>query len=575
MTTLRNKQKWRPFFSGLGSLPGLLIFFLLILYPLAALLLQVGFPNVFNTPMSWKPSWQPLQQLFANPLNGQAIVNSLILGAGSAILATFLATLVAFARVRGGKKMGKIIDTAVWIVFFSPSYVIAQGWVSLMQEGGILSEWLNLPNGLTQWFFSKEGLVVVMALRYIPFIYFALVPSIQNIGLEYEQAGRLLGANAGYRLRRITLPLLLPALLAGASLAFAEGFGDFGMAAAITPQMHIPLITYQIYASLDQTPVNYPSAASLSLILIVIMGLAFYLQFHFLKTRSFATISTHSKEQTEIRNHHRGFSLVAFFILFLAFFLPIGSTIIQSLLKNYVTHLDAHSWTLVHYKSLFKPGGSGLQALLRTLVYALTNAFLTMILGLFLAYQMMFRRSKINQFINLLMIATIAVPGIVLAAGFIFAYNATWLIPLHFVIYGTPICLGMAYLAGSLPYAVRLQIGSMQQVSGNLATAAFSLGASNLRVIAQIVMPLVRTTTVSTFFMTMTGTMFELPASSLLYPPGSPPFPETIQQKFNAFEFARGSAMSILGLIIVLLLYMLGRWVESMLLRSSNSVGVE
>ena len=82
-------------------------------------------------------------------------------------------------------------------------------------------------------------------------------------------------------------------------------------------------------------------------------------------------------------------------------------------------------------------------------------------------------------------------------------------------------------------------------------------------VVLRIVLPLVSATTISTFFMTFAGVVFELPASSLLYPPGAPVFPVTIQARFNNFDWAQGSALAIMGVIVVFAFYGIGRFLLS------------
>lgn len=577
-TSLNNRGSsgFRKIRDWLGAAPSLLIFVILILYPVLSLLIQTFLPHMFDAHMNLKPSIRPLKEVFTNPLNFLAVLNSLELGIGAAILATVFGTICAFGSVRASRVWRVVIDTGVWIVFFAPSYVIAQGWLGLMQGGGIASELFHLPFGWSNWFFTKYGLAVAMSLRYIPFVYFAMTQAIVNIGTEFEQAGRLLGASRKMLFRRITLPLMTPALLAGASLAFAEGFGDFGFAAAITPSTHIPMITYQIYASLDNAPVDYPGAAGLSMLMILVMAIAFWLQMRWVKRRSYSTVSSHSRVTT---NHEtRRFSpavFAALVILFFALVLPLGSTVIDSLLKSSATGLGPGNWTLTHYQQVLSTNGQSVASLRRTIVYSIITGVLTMVFGVYLAFQMMFKKTAAIRIINTVMIATIAIPGIVLAAGFIFAYNAVWLIPVHLVIYGTPLCLGMAYLAGTLPFAIRLQLGAMNQLSPNLTTAAASLGAKEGTILRKVVLPLVRGTAVSTFFMALTGTMFELPASSLLYPAGYPPFPEVIQQKFNAFEYARGSAFTIIGMVIVFAMYALGRLLEWRLSNRGNSRRIE
>ncbi|OLN31497.1 ABC transporter permease subunit [Desulfosporosinus metallidurans] len=170
-----------------------------------------------------------------------------------------MGSFTAFSLEKAPPKLQAGLDSLIWVVFFVPSYVIAQGWVILMQDQGIMSQLLGLPNGWSAWFFTRFGLILIMGLRYFPYVHFSMQQALRNINSDQVEAGYLAGASRRQIMRSILLPLLAPAWLAGGSIAFAEGFGDFGIAAAITPQTHIPIATYQIYASLSEAPVNYPA----------------------------------------------------------------------------------------------------------------------------------------------------------------------------------------------------------------------------------------------------------------------------------------------------------------------------
>lgn len=549
----------RDRFSGVS---GLVLLSVLVLYPLLSLLAQTVFPHLFDVTTSFHPSLAPLIGVFRDTSNLKSIVNSLTIGIAAAVWATVLGTLTAFAVLRAPKSLATVLDIGVWVVMFSPSYVIAEGWLILMQDNGILAQLFGLPSGWSAWFFTRFGLILVMGLRYFPFVHLAMVQAIGNLGAEMTQAGRVLGARRVRIFFRILFPLLTPAWLAGASIAFAEGFGDFGFAVAITPQMQIPLLTYQIYSALYQAPVDYSAAAGLSLLEIAVTAGAIALQFWWMRKRSYTTVSGQAKLHDHGPRRATPLVYISLIITVASFVLPIGSTAVASLWKTWYNGLQPGNWTLQNYAQALQVGGDGLNALLRSLLYSLIVGVATMVIGLFIAYQLTAKKSWLGSIINAVTMSTIAIPGVVLAAGFVFAWNAKWLIPLHLVLYGTSTCLVLAYLAGSIPYAIRLQLGAFAQLSGNLVTAARLLGAGQWRVLWHIVLPLIRTSTLSTFFIAFTGTVFEMAASSLLYPPGEPPFPVEVQSKFNAFEWSQGSALTLLGMAIVLGLYALGRFLS-------------
>jgi iron(III) transport system permease protein len=99
----------------------------------------------------------------------------------------------------------------------------------------------------------------------------------------------------------------------------------------------------------------------------------------------------------------------------------------------------------------------------------------------------------------------------------------------------------------------------MSQLSPTLTSAARLLGAGEPRIVGSIVAPLVRVTVLSTFFLAFTQTVFELPASMLLYPPGAPTFSVVAQVQFSAFNWPLGSAIAIIGMTVVLASYAVGR----------------
>lgn len=560
MTTLRSegrppRLRWGSVRSG----PSLIVMAVLIVYPLAALLLQIFFPDVYHFHMSWRLSLKPIERVFQNPLDLSAISNSFWIGCVAALVSIAIGTVTAFGAVMAKGPMRAVINGCVWVIFFAPSYVIATGWVLLLQNGGILQQAFNWPSSWFNWFFTPAGLLLVMGLRYFPFAHFAMTQAIGHIGDEYISAARMLGANRWQVFSRIWLRLLAPAILAGATIAFADGFGDFGLAAAIAPQMQIPLVSYQIYSALYESPVDFSSAATLSFLVVFVTGVALALQFWWLSRRSFATISASSRPVVHFgRGVRRMTVAMTLLIAMLGLALPMGATLIQSFWKNDTSGLNWNNWTVSAYTSAFASGGSGLQALLRSGEYAIAAAIVSALLGLFVAQQMTFNRSLSSRVLNLLTMSTIAIPGIVLAAGFVFAWNARWLIPMHLVLYGTPLCLGMAYVAGHLPYAIRLELSSMSQISPNLLTAARVLGARRSVVTRAIVVPLVRETVIATFLITFTGVIFELPAATLLYPPGEPPYSVLVQSKFNSFLWSEGSALTMIGMAVVLLSYGLG-----------------
>lgn len=545
--------------ASLFRLAGAALLVLLVGYPLLSLLLQAVMPKLFGLHMSMVPSLAPVVGVFTDRNNLAAVVNSVLLGLEGTAAAVIVGTFTAFAVESMTGFRRTLLDGMVWLVFFKPSYIIAQGWVMFMQGGGILAQLLHLPMGWSSWFFGPIGVVVIYGFSFFPFVHFSMQLGIRNVNGDLVKAARLAGASRYEVFHRILLPLLTPSLLAGASIAFAEVFGDFGVPLAVSTQTHLSLLPFQIYTRLNESPVNFSAAAWLALLVLVVSAGAIFLQFFWMRNRDYSTVSSRSAPVPVEKKRSRLVGALAVMVFFFALVVPLGSILTASLWKVWANGLGAGNWTLLHYGQALTTGGRSLQALGLSLTYALITAVVTMILGVVLAYEMSFQKSAVTSFLNILTMSTIAVPGIVLAVSYIFAWNAVWLIPLNLVLYGTPFALGLAYLATYLPYAIRLQLGSMAQLPPSLVKAARVAGAGNAAVVRKIVLPLVAGTAIATFFMTFSKVIFELPAATLLYAPGDPTFSVIIQHTFNEFDWSKGSALSILALILVFGTYALGR----------------
>lgn len=549
------------------------ILVLFVLYPLAAIILQSVFPNLYATNPSLIPSLDALKQVTANPQNYLALTNSLWQSAVTAVIASFLGTVLAVLARRTDLPFRGLMDTLVWIVFFTPSFLIGQAWSLFFIRGGIPDQYLHFSDGFIAWFFSPVGVIFILSLKTFPFVYLAVTAALHWLGSEFEDAARISGARTLRAWLSINIPLLLPAIFAAGLIAFAEGLSDFGTAATIAQNSNITLVTYQIYTAINTSPVNFTLAAALSLLLFIAITIALLTQSAILRTRSFQVISGRGRPARPILLGRWKILAVVFCILvfLVALVIPLGMCLMLSLLHAFGQGLTSSNWTLDNYRTVLAQGSDDLGALVRTFWLAVGAATATTVIGLPVAF--IIRRTNLpgRRLLSLFTLVTIAVPGIILACGYIFAWNAPYLQYIgiggyqQVQFYGTIWILFAAYIGGSLPYATRLGIGALDQIGQNLLEAARVQGASLFQLLLRIVSPLVRTSLISIWLLVFTGTMFELAASELLYPPGEPTMPVQIVGLFNNFRMEPGMALSMLNIGIVALMLILLRFIPWMI----------
>lgn len=536
----------------------ILLLVLFMLYPLAAIILQSIFPDLYAASPNLTPNLNAISSVFSQPHNYLALGNSFWLGIATAIVASIIGTALAVLVGRTDLPGRKIIDTCVWIVFFTPSFMLGEAWSVVFLRGGTLDHYVHLPEAFINTFFSPVGVILILSLKNFPLIYISVKAALRWLGSEYEDAARVAGAKLSKAWLRINLPLLLPPIFAGAFLVFADAISDFGVSATIAQNASVPLVPYEIYSNVDTFPVNFPLAAAFSLLLFIAIVAAMLIQLKIMRTRSFQVISGRTRPARPIVLNRWKWVAISFswLIILLALIIPGGTSIIMSLLHAYGNGLTPSNWTLDNYTKALTLGSNDFDSLIRSLWLALVSATVATLIGLIIAFIVRRTRLPGHKFLGFVTLITLGVPGLILACGYIFAWNAPYLKYIGigangFQVYGTIWILLAAYIGGHLPRTTQLSSGALEQVGQNMIDSARVQGASIFQLLRLVIGPLLRASLTSTWLLMFTGTMFELAASQLLYPPGQPTLPVQVIALFNTFQIGPGMALSLLCVIMV------------------------
>jgi iron(III) transport system permease protein len=556
---------------------------LLVVYPLAAIIIQSVFPNLFSIQPDATFSLSSLQQVFASRESYRAVAASVTLALitcfGAVIIGTGLAVLARRTNVPGAS----LIDVFVWIVFFTPSFLLGEAWTVLMFKGGTLDHYFHLPEWLINTFFSPVGVALLLILKNFPFVYLALTAALSWLGSEYEEAARVQGAPLWWAWLRINLPLLLPAILSGALIVFAEALSDFGTAVTIAQNASVTLVTYQIYSAINTFPVDFSQAAALSLLLFGAIALALIGQARLLRARAYQIVSGRTRPSTRIDLGVWKWPALAAVLLvaMLALLLPLAECVALSLEHTYANGLASTNLTVRNYQLVLARGGDDISSLWTSLRLAVVTATLVLFAGLVIAFLIARTQITGRRLLSFVALVTISVPGIILACGYIFAWNSPYLQNLGIGgrgqprFYGTIWILLAAYIGGNLPYAIRLNMGALEQIGDSLLDAARVQGAGIGAVLARVVAPILRAGLINIWLLVFTGTIFELAASELLYPPGQPTMPVRITGYFGTFRVEQGMALAMLNIGVVALLVIVLRSAPALWRRVREYAGQE
>ncbi len=521
--------------------------FVLLVVPTVSFLVLALSPRLFGQGTQWFTL-----SAFARAAQGatlRGMVDSVVVSTVAALSATAAATGLAWAMQRTELLGRRGWSIGIWAVLLMPSYMIAVGWQVVLGRGGVLAAMGLHSSGLDSLFFGPAGYVLVLAIKGVPFGYFATAGPLAALGRTHEQAARVHGSGpAGAAV--VAARALLPALLSSVVIVFAESMSDFGTAAVIAPASNFPVATYNLYAALANYPANFPVAAAIGWMLVASVVLALAVQRRLVGGKSFAVAGGRARfspprKLPTVPAFAVASAVAAFFAASLA--VPAAGALLTSLLPPFARpSLSDLSFTA--YSGVL--GGSGLAGpVVLSLRMALVNATATLFVAALVARRLSARRATAaGALLDSALLAAIALPAIVLAAGYIFAYNLPLVAALGVHLYGTLTLLGMAYMAVALPSTSRVLMGPMSQVQDTTVAAARVHGSGLVRAWTRGALPLVAPSLLWAWLYTFATTFLELPASEMLSPPGTKTVAVAIVQVFNKSDLIDGTALSVVAL---------------------------
>lgn len=507
--------------------------------------------------------------VFTDPGMKRSMKNSFIVVIPATVFSTvigvFLSWVVARTNVPGIKYWQRLLS----IPYFIPPFIGAIAWTFLLGPVGYFNKLLMSVFHLAEApfnIYSLGGMIFIMSLYRYAVSFIVVLPTMRRICASLEEAARISGASPWRTLRDITLPLITPSILGAMLLTFMFILADFGVSSVLGAPNQIHLMTTQIYYLICNSSIannlQIASAYSLFLSLFGILGLWAYNRV--LHTNKFVVVSGKSAavERTRLNRPAR-WGLFAFLALFFLFTTcaPIIATLITSLTKTYGLPFTAGNITLRNFAQL---------AEIRNVARAFKNsAFLAVGSGLVITIVTMIiayiairgggRGIRGVRFMQLVVVLPYAVPGVIIALAMILAFSQP--LPLIGIrLYNTIWILLIAYIARFMNLGYNNIAGAISQVDASLEEAARISGASQLRAFCDVMLPLLKASLASSFFLVVAPTLSELSLSSLLWSVGN----ETIGTiVFSAKEEGRILLTAAIAIVLIVLVVLINLAVSS------------
>jgi len=505
----------------------LLLFFLV--YPLLAVLGQ-------SLTSKTGDLLEGYRRFFSQPYYSNSLMNSLLVSIPATIGSLLIGVPLAYIVTRYTIPGRALIRAAVVITLLSPPFIGAYAWVVMLGRAGLLNRFLENFNIQVPSIYGPGGLIFVFTITHYPFVFLIVSSAIRSIDQSIEDAARNLGSGEIKTLFTVLLPILLPSITAGVLLSFMTIVADFGTPMIIGESFRV-LPTHIYSEFINEMGGNATMASAMSVILIALCLLALALQRYFAFKTSYNVQCVRPLETRQLQGA-TGALMIAF----------AGLVILVSLLPMVIIFFSSFSigrgslltsnFSLGNYESILYNVPT---AITNTFFLATLSASIGIVLAMFIAYVLVRGKTRWRGLLDSLVTLPNAIPGTVIAVGFIIIFNQPPLL-----ITGTWMILVVSYVVRRLPYAVRACVAMLQQIDASIEEASVNLGVPPMRTFARVVVPLMAPAILAGGIMTWVTTISELSSTILLY--SGPYATMTVKIFSNVFsnDFGNASALAMI-----------------------------
>ena len=505
---------------------------------------------------------------YTDPEAYPLLLNSFIFGIGASGLSIIFALTLAWITIRTNAPYRRVFELTAIVPNILPPILVSISWVMLLNpSNGLINAGLVQVLGIEKGpfnIYSMAGLIFVEGLILTPLAFLIIAAAMKSMDPSLEESAKTLGSNEFGIMRRITFPLLRPAILAAATLNLVRAIESFDTPAIIALPARIEVFTTKIWReALGSFPTNHNLAAAYGVGILGIALVFVYLYRRFTsQVESFSTVTGKGfrPHQIDLGRWRYAASGVALLLLVLLVVLPILVLILVAILPYY--HVPTwQTWqnlTLDNFRYVWETARVH-KAFMNSLFLALVGATACMVLASLASYITV--RSKIagRSIIEGLVFIPWAFPGTAMALGLLWAY-----VDFPIPVYATIWIILIAYVTRFLPYGLRAVTSTIIQIHKELEEASIVCGAGFMATFRRVLIPMMRPGVMAGWIILVTIFMREFSATLFLYSPGAEPLGPLLYFLYldgmRGRVAAIGLVISVISIILIAIAQRYSRW---------------
>jgi iron(III) transport system permease protein len=496
-------------------------------------------------------SIQNYLDIFSSKRMVNAFFNSLILATGVGVMSVVIGVPMAWVVTRTTMPFRGLVRALLLVAFTFPHFLGGIAWILLAAPN---SGWLNrLYMSVTHAsqgpfnVYSLWGAIFVVGIYSYPYAFLLTSSALEFVSSELEDAATILGAGTFKTTLKITLPLVLPSILSGFILSFLEAIALVGSPTLLLIPARVPIITTEIW-QLFQFPPNIELASAFSISLILITIILLWVQRKLLAGKGYTTLTGKGgrKRLLELGRWQWIFLAGCLLVSALSLFLPLYMLLRTSLSKAWGNPFQLSNLTGEWYHEVLFQLPITKLSIINTLLYSAIAAVFAMGIGIAIAYIVNHRLIRGWRLLGFIPMIPLAIPGIVIAVGIFASYSRP-----PIVLYGTGLILIVAYTTRFIPVAFSSALDIFKSIHPEMELAARNLGATQLKTVKTITVPLVQRGLVGGSMLIFILAVRELSCAVLLSSAQTQVMTTVLFDLVNEGSFERLSALGVVMLLIV------------------------
>lgn len=402
----------------------------------------------------------------------------------------------------------KFIHIFIIMSLMSPPFIGAYSWIMLFGRAGLVTRFfadhlgISLPS-----IYGKAGIILVFTFKLFPYVYLYTSGAMGSIDSSLEEAAENLGSSKLRRLFTVTIPVIIPSILAGAIMVFMTSLADFGTPMLIGEgYMVLPVLVYNEYMS--EIGGNAHLASALSVIVVLCSTTVLLVQKFYVSRKNYIMTAMRPPREVQLHGWQRVAATLPVCLVTLIGILPQIVVLVSSFVKCDFTGFQ-RGFSLGSYTTIFNRLATNIR---NTFVFSTIAIIFIVIIGMLISYIVVRQKGWFAQLMDLLIMFPFVIPGAVLGISLIVAFNKE-----PVILTGTAAIIIIAYVVRKLPYTVRSGSAFLQQMDPSVEEASINLGVSPMKTFFKVTARLMAPGVLSGAILSWITCINELSSSVMLY----------------------------------------------------------